>query len=136
MSTRCTIASGDGFHMFSDTADDFPHPLYVSVSAKSLGVEDGIATVAIPLSSVLALTTALGKMARSIQRSAQETDDEIEARVRSDVAQRIGKKGLSGLIGYGVYGSAMDEESAQVARGVAHYHEQRKQSREVVESWK
>jgi hypothetical protein len=135
MSTRATIAHGDHFHLYHEVFDE--DRVYLKL--------DGIAFVATPHAVTVAIPRAVWACIRRSGEpdlsAADETDEALSARVRSEVAARLGKvrewrehgrgSRFEESFGWGAYGSPDEPEEEQVRRGIGEMTVRRERARKL-----
>ena len=131
MSTKSTIACGEGFHFYHECFD-FEDNVYLEL--------DGEEPVMIPL----AVWETIRRTEPYDFTLAALTDDELLARVTREVDERIGElekfrrehpgeaDGLPAWVGAGVYGDAGAPREEQIRLGMEWHRERRACQREVI----
>jgi hypothetical protein len=121
MSTRATIAHGDHFHLYHEVFDE--DRVYLKL--------DGIAFEATPHAVTVAIPGRYGPA----------SGEALSARVRSEVAARLGKvrewrehgrgSRFEESFGWGAYGSPDEPEEEQVRRGIGEMTVRRERARKL-----
>ena len=128
MSTRSTLAYGEGFHLFHDLVDtDFF--VHLSLDNVEFTVSPGNVTVKIPV----AIWEFLRTIPTITLEYADMTDEDILWRVKSEVAVRIhmaeeeGSQQKSWILSRSslVFGDIKDPEEEQIKSGLAYFHHMR-----------
>jgi len=135
MSTKCTIKHGDDFHFYHECFDD--SNVYLQLDKGEIELSGREVTLVIPKA-----IWAIIREAEPVElRFAKMKDEDIQARVESEVDERIAKhaaasddrgRGWASLIGCIPYGNANDAREAQIERGVEYYNVHRKREKKIL----
>jgi hypothetical protein len=137
MSTKSTIASGAGFHLYTDLLDD--EFVYLALEGVPFeGVLFEASANRVVASIPIAVWEYLRQFAAVDRTWADKNNAAIARAVAVAVDERIARAARSAggnslrLAGFAVYGSPDDPRDAQIASGVAYYTRLRERQRAVV----
>lgn len=136
MSTKCTIAYGENFHLYREVSD-LDH-VYFELDTTHFEAGYGRVMIPIPLHIWETIRHLGGAELDLVDRS----DDELLSRVQSEVEERIaeyqrvvrerpGRAGLFAILGSLIYGTADEPRDQQIRHGMEYFQRERKRQQEL-----
>lgn len=136
MSTKCTIAYGDDFHLYREVCDH--DHVYFELDTTHFEAGYGRVMIPIPLHIWETIRHLGGAELDLVDRG----DEELLSEVQKDVEERIAeyqrvvrespdRANLFAVIGSLVYGTADEPRDAQIRHGMEYYRRERKRQKEL-----
>lgn len=136
MSTKCTIAYGESFHLYREVLDQD----HVYLQLQTTHFEAGYASVMIPIP--IHIWETIRHLGGAELDLADRTDMELIAMVDKNVDERIAeyervarkrpdRAGFFAIIGSLVYGAADEPREAQIQHGMEYFQRERKRQKEL-----
>lgn len=136
MSTKCTIAYGENFHLYREALDQD----HVYLQLDTTHFEAGYARVMIPIP--IHVWETIRHLGGAELDLVDRTDTELFAIVNKNVDERIAeyervarerpdRAGFLAIIGSLVYGAADEPRETQIRHGLEYFQRERKRQREL-----
>ncbi len=134
MSTRSSIAYGDGFHLYHEMMDEGEN-VHLRLDGVHYSAGPEGVTVEIPI----AIWEFIRHQGGASLDLVNMTDDDLQKKVATDVDARIAEyvfaeermKPMLAFFGSGTYGGANESRELQVQAGLEHWTKERARQREV-----
>jgi hypothetical protein len=124
MSTKSTIAHGDGFHFYAEALDE--ENVYLELTGVEYEARPNCVMVQIPTAIFetirqhqVARLDLIGKSDEELRQQAQQSVNDRLAHVRA-AQEKHGRPGIAAIFGLGMYGAAEDPVEQQIATGLRH----------------
>lgn len=136
MSTKCTIAYGENFHLYREVFDSD----HVYFELDTTHFESGYGRVMIPIP--LHIWETIRRLGGAELDLVDLSDEELLARVQKEVEERMAeyqrvarerpeRAGLVAILGSLVYGTADEPRDQQIRHGMEYFRRERKRQNEL-----